>query len=307
MKRRQVKGRIPAGIARRFQHHQPFIGKRLYGGKCRIGINIKEPGAFSPGFISGYEHVAIGGRLFQQVQNAGPGSHRIIGKSALMPRNPVGDIKADSRKITGDLVWMVPEHIDGGRAVSPENAAAVRQRNAVVLEKKHQAADRMMRFPGLGNLSGSGFADALDIGQFFRRGFDDHQGLIPEMADQAGNGFGAQPLDDTGLEVFSDAVNCRRQQHFEPDDLELLPKAGMRFPDAVQLQVFSGRGLRHEPHDRDRVPGAPGAKFCNGVMVFRIVECHAIQAAFQIGQGAGLVHEMIHLAASRRSAATAVG
>jgi len=105
--------------------------------------------------------MAVSRRLFQQIQNAGPDSHRIIGKGALLLCNPVGNIKTDSRNITCDLVRTIFQDIDSGCAILLENTAAVSQRNAVVLEKNHQAANRMMRFPGFCNLFCNGFADAL--------------------------------------------------------------------------------------------------------------------------------------------------
>ncbi len=150
VKRRKVKGllnamtlvRIGAITAHRFPHHLPFIGKRQHGGGCRFSVNVKEPGAFSPDFLTRHEHMAIGCRLFQQIQNAGPDSHRIIGKGALLLRDPVGDIKTDSRNITGDLVRMILKNTDCGRAVLFEYTAGISQRNAVVLEKNHQASNQ---------------------------------------------------------------------------------------------------------------------------------------------------------------------
>ena len=74
-----------------------------------------------------HEHVAITCRLFQQMQNTGPNSLRIIRKRALLLRNPVRDIKSHSRKITGDLVRMILENIDGRHAILFKNTAAVSQ------------------------------------------------------------------------------------------------------------------------------------------------------------------------------------
>jgi hypothetical protein len=63
------------------------------------------------------------------------------------------------------------------------------------MKKFHQFPDFMMGFPGIGNLPGGFFADAVYFGEPFRKFFDNLQGLFLEMADQPISRFSADTLD----------------------------------------------------------------------------------------------------------------
>ena len=110
----------------------------------------------------------------------------------------------------------------------------------MAVQKDHDLADDLLLRPGCGNALGADRADAIDLTQPIRLGFDDVEHLLPECLDHLPGVARANTADHAGGEILLDALDGTGRRGAHEPRLELLAMGAVVDPITRGRDPFSG-------------------------------------------------------------------
>src|SRR5262249_55039765 len=163
----------------------------------------------------------------------------------------VGGLEAEAPDVGGQAVWVGPHDLKGLLSVGLVNAHGPTGADTLRLEEDHQAAHRLLLLPAFADALDAASADALDLLEEGWAFVNDGQGALAENLDDFPREVRADPLDQTGAEVFDDAFAGVRRRGAQLGGAELFAVVAVLHPGAARLDVLAGNDPgqgAHAPH-----------------------------------------------------------
>ena len=191
--------------------------------------------------------MSIADSIHQRMRDARAGAEDRGRLDAHVPGDRIGGEEADALDVPGESIRVLLHQVDGVLAVGLEDPHGAGGGDAIGVQKHHDVADDPLIGPALDDPLGAHFANALDLAQLGRCGFDDGKHFGAEGFDETLGVGGTDAPDETRGEVALDADFGGRRQDPQLARLELPAVL------AVDDPLADGGGVLTDGHGR-RVP-----------------------------------------------------
>ena len=234
--------------------------------------------------------VSLVGRLLQGERNAGPNALRRLLRQAHLHGYRIGCSKADAFYVAGEPIGILGHHLDRVMAIGLEDAHRPGRSDAVGMQEDHDVADSLLLGPARGDLPGPEFADAGNLPQFLRGGFDDFESRFAKDADNSLGECRTDAAHHAGAKVFLDALGRRRRGCLQRIGFELQAMCAIGEPDADGMDKFSGGDESGMADDRDEIAAPARLDLQDRKAILLVVKGHPLDGAderFTGGSGLG--------------------
>ncbi len=134
----------------------------------------------------------------------------------------------------------------------------------MALKKQHHLPNLLLLGPGLPDHGDPFFSYTLDLSELIQFVFDDIESLLAEPLDDSLGHDRTNALDQTGAQVFSDAIDRCGDLRLEMRNLELLAVSRVMGPFAFHDEDFSRSESHKIPHHGGQPPLSRDLDLGNG-------------------------------------------
>ena len=150
------------------------------------------------------------------------------------------------------------------------------------LKKQHDILNLFLLLPARFDALHANFSDSLHLNQGIRIFLDNLQGILPKLFYNPSCKLRTNPFDQSGTQIFFNAIDCRRECLFKLLHRKLPAIFGIYLPESLQRQNRAHMRIRHRPYHSDKIFVVLHGTLQHGIAIFRILICNSFYHTAQI-------------------------